>query len=197
MTVEARHRYLVALGSNRRFPGVGSPRAVVAAAIEHMHRAGWQIDAVSRVIASTPVGPSRRRYANAAAVVRGEFDPPRALASLQGIEAQFGRERRGLRWRARTLDLDIVLWSGGRWSDSMLTIPHPLFGRRPFVLGPAASIAPHWRDPVTGLSLRQMAMRSALAERRRGADAAPATSLPTGGLTACNRAPRAPAWSGP
>ena len=30
---------------------------------------------------------------------------------------------------------------------------------RPFVLGPLASIAPDWRDPVTGLSVRHLKAR--------------------------------------
>ncbi len=80
------------------------------------------------------------------------------------IERVFGRDRRGQRWRSRTLDLDIVLWSGGTWYGPRLAIPHPLFRQRDFVLRPAAQIAPDWRDPVSGLTLRQLAAR---AVRRR------------------------------
>ena len=52
-----------------------------------------------------------------------------------------------------------TLWSGGPYVDRSLTIPHPLFRERDFVLGPASAIAPHWRDPVTGLTLRQLHAR--------------------------------------
>ena len=44
------------------------------------------------------------------------------------------------RWRARVLDLDIVLWSAGPWASERLVIPHGEFRRRAFVLGPAAAI---------------------------------------------------------
>lgn len=157
MTDASEHRYLIALGSNRRVAGIGNPRAVLDAAVGTLAEEGWRIEAVSRWIDSAPLGPSLRRYANGAALIAGDLAPPEALESLQGIEAEFGRERRGQRWRARTLDLDIVLWSGGAWHSPGLTIPHPAFRARDFVLEPAARIAPHWRDPVSGRTLRQLA----------------------------------------
>lgn len=159
MTKASWHRYLIALGSNRRLAGIGAPRAVLDAAIAAMTAEGWQIEAVSDWVDSAPLGPSLRRYANGAAVIAGDLEPPEALECLQAIELAFGRERRGQRWRSRTLDLDIVLWSGGAWHSPGLDIPHPLFRERAFVLGPAAKIAPDWRDPVSGLTLRQLAAR--------------------------------------
>lgn len=115
----------------------------------------------SPVISSAPVGPSQRTYANAAAVIASPLDPPTILARLQEIEAHFGRERRGQRWQARVLDLDIILWSGGIWVEDRpaLSIPHPAMRTRGFVLTPAAMIVPDWRDPVTGLTLRQLQSR--------------------------------------
>jgi 2-amino-4-hydroxy-6-hydroxymethyldihydropteridine diphosphokinase len=121
--------------------------------------AGLEVLALSPVIDSAPVGPSRRRYANAAAIVLSELAPERLLDVLQSVERRFGRSARGERWRARVLDLDIVLWSGGRWRSPRLAIPHPLFRHRSFVLAPAAAIAPLWRDPATGRTVRQLHAR--------------------------------------
>jgi len=87
-----------------------------------------------------------------------ELSPPEMLERLQEIEARFGR-RSGQRWSARTLDLDILLWSGGVWSDASLTIPHPAMAQRAFVLGPLRAIAPEWQHPLTGRSIRQLAAR--------------------------------------
>ena len=159
MIEPAEHRYLIALGSNRRVPGIGGPRAVLDAAIEAIEQEGWRLDGVSPWMASAPLGPSLRRYANGAAVIAGDAGPEDTLENLQSIEAEFGRERRGQRWGSRTLDLDIVLWGGGSWASKALSIPHPLFRGRHFVLRPAAQVAPTWRDPVTGLTLRQLAGR--------------------------------------
>ena len=123
-----------------------------------MADAGLGIEAVSPIVASAPLGPSRRRFANAAAAVATSLAPPALLALLQQIERDHGR-RPGRRWGERALDCDIVLWSGGSWRSRLLTIPHPAMRERAFVLAPAAAIAPAWRDPATGRSLRQLVHR--------------------------------------
>ena len=60
---------------------------------------------------------------------------------------------------ARVIDLDIILWSGGIHASRSLAVPHPAFRERSFVLGPLAQLAPDWRDPVTQLTVRQLAAR--------------------------------------
>jgi 2-amino-4-hydroxy-6-hydroxymethyldihydropteridine diphosphokinase len=57
------------------------------------------------------------------------------------------------------IDLDIILWSGGAWGEKGLTVPHAAFRERDFVLRPLLAIVPAWRDPVSGLSVRQLAAR--------------------------------------
>jgi 2-amino-4-hydroxy-6-hydroxymethyldihydropteridine diphosphokinase len=142
-----------------RHPVHGTPRQVIAAALAALGEAELAVEAASPVVASSPLGPSRRRYANAAAIVATDLAPEALLDRLQQIERGFGRRRRGARWRARVLDLDVVLWSGGPWASERLTIPHPEFRARDFVLAPAVAIAAKWRDPVTGLTLRQLRRR--------------------------------------
>lgn len=153
------HRYLIALGSNVRHVRHGWPKAVLAAALERLEAEGLKIVAAAPTIVTDPVGPSIRRYANSAAIVETALAPPQLLTLLKRVEREFGRRASGRRWRARVLDLDIVLWSGGPYVDETLTIPHPLFRERDFVLGPARGIAPHWRDPVTGFTLGQLHAR--------------------------------------
>jgi 2-amino-4-hydroxy-6-hydroxymethyldihydropteridine diphosphokinase len=77
---------------------------------------------------------------------------------LKQLERLFGR-RAGRRWGPRILDLDLILWSEGTFSGAGLTIPHPDFRQRDFVLEPLAEIAADWRDPLTGLSVRQLRYR--------------------------------------
>src|SRR5206468_7269624 len=102
-------------------------------------------------------GGAGRDFANAVALVESTLDPPAMLERLKTIERGFGR-RRGKRWGQRVLDLDIVLWSGGRWASRRLNIPHAALEHRAFVLGPLAAIAPDWR--VRGaLTARQLARR--------------------------------------
>ena len=144
--------YAIALGSNRRGRH-GAPEAEVLAAL-----AAIGAGRASRVIASAPLGPSIRRFANAAALVESDLSPPAMLARLKAIERAFGR-RPGRRWGARVIDLDIALWSGGRVATRALTIPHRELRRRAFVLAPLAEIAPGWRDPASGLTVRQLHAR--------------------------------------
>lgn len=153
----ARTTYIVAAGSNR--PGRhGRPEAEVAAAWAALAASGRYRVTPSPTVASRPLGPSLRRYANAAAVVETRARPARLLRRLKRIERTFGR-RPGRRWAARVIDLDIILWSGGIFAAPGLVIPHPAFRARDFVLGPLCELVPAWRDPVTGLSVRQLAAR--------------------------------------
>ena len=79
------------------------------------------------------------------------------LGRLKAMEREFGR-RAGMRWGPRVLDLDLVLWSGGKFRSRRLTIPHPQIRRRDFVLQPLSAIAPGWR--VEGaLAIRHLAHR--------------------------------------
>lgn len=153
--------YVIALGSNRRHGRYGSPDRVIAAALD---RIGGGV-AHSPVIASRAIGPGGRRYANAVAIIETRHEPPALLARLKAIEHRFGR-RRGRRWGPRVIDLDIILWAGGIWTSPGLTIPHPGFRARRFVLDPLSQIAPDWRDPISGLTIRQLRARAIKATSR-------------------------------
>ena len=114
-----------------------------------------RVVARSPVIRTAPLGPTRRRFANAALVLDTPLAPEDCLDALKRLERRYGR-RRGQAWGDRVLDCDIVLWSGGAHASPRLTIPHPQFRARSFVLAPAAAIVPAWRDPLTGLTIRQL-----------------------------------------
>lgn len=153
-------RYLVALGSNVCHVRHGAPAKVLAAAFEALRESRRiKVMAVSPVYSTAPMGPSRRRFANACAMIETPLGPARLLRRLQRIESEFGRNRRNRRWGPRVLDLDIVLWSEGACVAENLVVPHRAFRQRAFVLRPALAIAPSWRDPVTGLRIRHLYAR--------------------------------------
>ena len=145
---------------------------MLAAALERLAEEGIAVRASAPVLTTDPIGPSLRRYANSAAVIETKLEPPALLALLKRLEREFGRRPTGRRWISRVLDLDLILWSGGVFAEPGLIIPHPLFRTRPFVLAPAARIAADWRDPVSGLTVRQLHARltrpSAVRRARRG-----------------------------
>ena len=174
-----RQSYLIALGSNRR-SSVGNPRAIIGIVAQGAFSllgdlASWReqdgpapgrqaakeevkVIALSRVVQTLPLGPGKRRYANAVALIETDLAPPALLAHLKTIERAYGR-RPGRRWGARPLDLDIIGWSGGIWASPGLAVPHPAFRMRRFVLAPLVEIAPDWRNPVTHLTARQLLAR--------------------------------------
>ncbi|MEP3226008.1 MAG: 2-amino-4-hydroxy-6-hydroxymethyldihydropteridine diphosphokinase [Parasphingorhabdus sp.] len=152
--------YLIALGSNQRHNIFGRPEHIISAARAALEQQGLHILKQSKTVSSRPIGPSHRRYANSAAIIETALSPVPLLNLLKRIESRFGT-RKGQAWSRRVLDLDIILWSEGAFSASYppLTIPHPMMRERPFVLQPAAEIAAKWRDPISGLTIAQIAAR--------------------------------------
>ena len=154
------YEYLLALGSNQRHRLYGRPETVLKAALGQLQQKGIFIRACSKTIRSSPLGPSNREYANAACLIESALNPLELFSVLKNVEAEFGR-RRGQRWSRRVLDLDIIMCSKGVYfnGNPNLCIPHKAMRQRQFVLGPAAEIAPLWRDPVTRKSIRQLLYR--------------------------------------
>jgi len=157
-TKPAKHLYAIGIGSNQPLSRRLTPRRIVEAAVLALDAKPLRVKAVAPVMTSRPLGPSARDYANGAVLIRTRLTPPELLDRLQTVEARFGR-RRHRRWGARTLDLDILLWDGGIHASPRLNIPHPAFADRGFVLAPLCAIAARWRDPMSGLSVGQLAAR--------------------------------------
>lgn len=159
--VEPQHLYAIAIGSNRPHGRFGRPGGVVEAAVARLDEKFGLFDA-SPIILNPAHGNAGRDFANAVALIESNLEPPAMLKQLKQIERDFGR-RPGKRWGPRVLDLDLILWSGGRFRSRRLNVPHEQIGERDFVLQPLAAIAPSWR--ISGsLTARHLAQR--LARRR-------------------------------
>jgi 2-amino-4-hydroxy-6-hydroxymethyldihydropteridine diphosphokinase len=169
--------YAIAIGSNRRHGRHGAPRAVIGAAVDALAGAGLIVHGVSPVMVSPAMGPGGRSYANAAVLIETPLDPQALLALLKGIERAFGR-RRGRRWGARVLDLDIALWSGGAWPPGgarrgersqrrgWLLVPHIGLRHRDFVLRPLLVLAPRWKTDTGQGTVRHAMARLKTRNRR-------------------------------
>lgn len=133
-----RERCYVGLGSN-----LAEPAAQLRQAINSLQGHPDIHDVVaSAFFGSTAIGPGvQSNYVNAAVALSTSLPPEALLDLLQTIETGQGRTR-DIRWGARTLDLDLLLYGSRHISSERLTVPHPRMRERAFVLIPLASIAP-------------------------------------------------------
>ena len=107
------------------------------AALEHIEQI-----AVSPLYSSRPVGPQDQPdYINAVMKIQTSLSPLELLMACQTLESRHGRKRL-VRWGARTLDLDILLYNNDLIDLPALKVPHPELPNRSFVLYPLADIAP-------------------------------------------------------
>ena len=88
-------------------------------------------------------------FLNAAAAGKTALGPQALLTELLAIERALGRER-PYAGAPRTIDLDLILYDGDVIDAPGLTVPHPRFRERRFVLAPLSEVAPEWVDPVSG-----------------------------------------------
>jgi 2-amino-4-hydroxy-6-hydroxymethyldihydropteridine diphosphokinase len=141
-------RVAISIGSN-----LGDRRAHLDFAVARLNASLANLT-VSSYYETDPVGVPgpQPAFLNAAAVGETTASARDLLAVLMAIERERGRER-PFQNAARTLDLDLILAGPLVVDEEGLTIPHPRFRERRFVLEPLAEIAPEMVDPVTGLTI--------------------------------------------
>ena len=133
----------IGLGSN-----LGDPAKQLQLALEALSRVD-NIDSIesSPWYCSRALGPGEQPdYINAVARIATTLSPEALLSTLQAIENQQGRVRE-VRWGARTLDLDLLLYDNRVINTDKLIIPHPQMAHRSFVLKPLYDLAPELYIP--------------------------------------------------
>ncbi len=117
---------------------------------ENLARALWLLDAeprlcvaaVSSVYETAPEGVTEQpAFLNMVAALHTELSPEQLLAYALAVEQRMGRVRTR-KWGPRNIDIDLLVYDDMQVSSERLTLPHPLMGRRQFVLVPLAEIAP-------------------------------------------------------
>lgn len=147
---------LVSFGAN-----LGHAAATIRAAYATLQQ---QLSAtsseLSRLFKTPPVGgPSGQPpFVNAVAAFNTLASPWEVWKIIRGIEHDFGRER-NVRWEARKLDVDILLYADQKIWTPQLKIPHPRMCMRRFILAPAVDCAADYVDPVSGLTIAQLHQR--------------------------------------
>ena len=140
----------------RAFVGLGSnldqPLEQVRRAIAALDRLSCTtVLAYSSLYGNAAIGPgSQPDFVNAVVELETELTPHELLDGLQGLEAAQGRARGRLRWAARTLDLDLLLYGDQQVSTDRLVVPHPGLTQRSFVLEPLREIDDSLNIPGAG-----------------------------------------------
>jgi len=141
----------IGLGAN-----LGDPVESFARALARLEGGGVRILERSSLWRSEPWGVvDQPDFLNAVALVAVTEGPQELLARLKRTEVEGGR-RPGVKWGPRLLDLDLLWYGESVREEPALVIPHPGLAERSFVLEPAAEVAPDWRHPGKGLTIREL-----------------------------------------
>lgn len=132
------------LGSN-----VGDAAGHLRAAVELLGQRGVEVEAVSSLYVTEPVGEilDQPDFLNAAARVRTALEPEQLLDACKAVEAERGRAFDLPRHSPRPLDVDLLLLGDLELRTDRLTLPHREVTTRRFVLAPLLQLDPELTLP--------------------------------------------------
>jgi 2-amino-4-hydroxy-6-hydroxymethyldihydropteridine diphosphokinase len=132
------------LGSN-----VGDTAGHLRAAVELLEAEKIEVDAVSSIYVTEPVGEilNQPDFLNAAVRIRTDLEPEDLLDACKRVEAARGRSLDAPRHSPRPLDVDLLLLGDLELSSDRLTLPHREVTSRRFVLVPLLELDPELALP--------------------------------------------------
>lgn len=141
----------IGIGSN-----IGKREINCLRAIDLLDQNGVKVLRRSTMQETEPWGvEDQPKFINMAVEAETEFSPRNLLKVLQKIESLMGR-RRETRWGPRLIDLDILFYDDLVLEERDLTIPHPMFHLRRFVLEPLSELAADKLHPVLKKTVRDL-----------------------------------------
>lgn len=156
--VDEGHTAYIGVGSNLKDPLLQCKKAVTL--LDSLY--STEVMAVSSYYRSEPLvikgqNPSQIPwYVNAVCQIRTGLSPSSLLDAIKNIEKKMGRKP-SLKWGSRLIDLDLLMYGDMVVHSPHLVLPHPQMKERPFVLEPFCEIAPHFKHPVFGKSMANLA----------------------------------------
>lgn len=116
-----------------------------------------EIRALSSLYETEPWGfESPNTFLNAVIQIETEIEPQKCLDIAKAIEREMGRVHTKEGYEDRIIDVDILFYDDIIYHGDNLTIPHPLIEQRDFVLRPMAEIAPEFKHPVLGETMKKL-----------------------------------------
>ena len=137
--------YYLSLGSN-----LGEREQTLRAALQRIEQQIGIVTRCSSFYYSEPWGfDSPNAFCNLCCTVETTMQPMVLLAATQAIERELGRTHKSVNshYTDRAIDIDIIRAFDDQQkeivsNDPLLTIPHPLYKQRDFVLIPLREILP-------------------------------------------------------
>ena len=149
-------RIYLSLGSN-----LGERERYLQVAIEGLASIGVTVLRVSSLYETEPVGLCEQPwFLNCVVEGESEVAPEELMRRLLELEQQLGRQREGVPVMGpRVIDLDMILYGNAQMQTKVLTLPHPRYRQRRFVLAGLAELVPELRDPVTNETMADLLAR--------------------------------------
>ncbi len=133
---EPSERVVLSVGSN-----LGDRMGNLRFGLEELSQHG-QLVAVSSVYETPPQGyADQPDFLNLASVLTTDVSPMELLSIVNEVEHRCGR-RREFKNGPRQLDIDIIFWGDRIIDQPGLTVPHPRWTERSFVLAPLLELGP-------------------------------------------------------
>ena len=141
------------MNTTKVFLGIGSNidrENAVRNAISLLQKAFGELE-ISPIFESEAVGFSGDNFYNLVVSFNTTLSLAVVVDIYKGIEDQFGRDRSGPKFSARTLDIDPLLY-GDLICEAPVHLPRDEILENAYVLWPLSVIAPDHKHPQTGLS---------------------------------------------
>ncbi len=143
----------IGLGSN-----LGDRAGSLLLAVRSLLGAGLCVTRLSSVYETEPVETfAQPAFLNMVAELRGDALPPldQLMETLLAIELRLGRTRE-TPGGPRTIDIDLLVYGDRVHSSPVLTLPHPRFHQRRFVLEPLAELCPQLIHPIEQRTIEEL-----------------------------------------
>ena len=118
------------------------------------------IKSISSIYKNSAQGFIGDYFYNCCIEVSTLHEPLELIDKIKFIELEMGRKKRNSEeYESRKIDIDIILYDNLIINETNLTIPHPRYTERNFVLLPLAEINDQLADPVSKININELSLK--------------------------------------